>query len=379
MKKIFITLFFLSLPYASFAKTTVCLNMIVKNESAVIEKCLNSVKDLIDYWVIVDTGSTDGTQKLIQNILKKIPGELHEQPWIHFAHNRNQALALAKEKGDYLLFVDADEILLFEKNFSLPSLDKDVYYIPVRQLNAADIKRVALVKSCLNWQWKGVLHEVIESNMAKTSALLLGVTNICNSQKGARAQDPLTRIKDAEILIQGLKEEPENSRYAYYAGISYLAADEYALAQKYFQLRISMPSEDSQETYSAIYHLGIAQEKGGLIESAIDTYMRAYYFRQTRAEPLLRAAILYRKKGNILLGYLLSQFSLSIPYPVSDNCIEYMAYDHAILIEYANCALLLGKFKEGLQACNQLLGNPKLPEEFKERVIANRELAKNNL
>ena len=46
-------------------KPSVCLNMIVKNESQIITRCLDSVKDLIDYWVISDTGSTDGTQQLI--------------------------------------------------------------------------------------------------------------------------------------------------------------------------------------------------------------------------------------------------------------------------------------------------------------------------
>jgi len=67
---------------------TICLNMIVKNEGLVIEKWPGLVETLIDYWVIVDTGSTDGTQKVIKNFLKDVPGELHERPWINFAHNR---------------------------------------------------------------------------------------------------------------------------------------------------------------------------------------------------------------------------------------------------------------------------------------------------
>ena len=50
----------------NMTKKTVCLNMIVKNESKVVERCLDSVKSLIDYWVIVDTGSDDGTQKVIR-------------------------------------------------------------------------------------------------------------------------------------------------------------------------------------------------------------------------------------------------------------------------------------------------------------------------
>jgi len=42
---------------------TICLTMIVKNEAQVIRRCIDSVRRFISYWVIVDTGSTDGTQE----------------------------------------------------------------------------------------------------------------------------------------------------------------------------------------------------------------------------------------------------------------------------------------------------------------------------
>src|SRR2546428_69578 len=73
-------------------KHKICLNMIVKNESHVITRCLGSVLPLIDYWVIVDTGSDDGTQKIIKDFMqeKGVSGELHERPWINFSHNRNE-------------------------------------------------------------------------------------------------------------------------------------------------------------------------------------------------------------------------------------------------------------------------------------------------
>ena len=69
-KNIYILLLFIS----TFAfgnevtKSKICLNMIVKDESRVIRRCLESVKPLIDYWVIVDTGSTDGTQEIIKAV-----------------------------------------------------------------------------------------------------------------------------------------------------------------------------------------------------------------------------------------------------------------------------------------------------------------------
>ena len=71
MKKIkllsFFILFFLF--FKVNATPTICLNMIVKNESRVIKRCLESVKGFIDYWVIVDTGSEDGTQDMIKKII----------------------------------------------------------------------------------------------------------------------------------------------------------------------------------------------------------------------------------------------------------------------------------------------------------------------
>src|SRR3990167_6567765 len=85
----------LSLHAAAGVRSNVCLNMIVKNEAHVIERCLESVLPLIDSWVILDTGSTDGTQDVIRNFFAQrgIPGELFESPWVNFAHNRNQGLS----------------------------------------------------------------------------------------------------------------------------------------------------------------------------------------------------------------------------------------------------------------------------------------------
>ena len=102
----------------------ICLSMIVKNEASVIRRCLESVRPLIDYWIIVDTGSVDGTQDIIREFFQDIPGELHERPWVDFAHNRSEALALARNHGDYSLIIDADDVLELPPGFRLPFLKK---------------------------------------------------------------------------------------------------------------------------------------------------------------------------------------------------------------------------------------------------------------
>src|SRR5215213_7690285 len=113
------------------SKQTVCLNMIVRNECRVIERCLNSVRRFIDHWVIVDTGSTDGTQQIIQRCMQGVPGGLVERPWIDFAHNRSEALELARGKSDYVFVIDADEELSLAPDFSRPHLTHDAYYLKI--------------------------------------------------------------------------------------------------------------------------------------------------------------------------------------------------------------------------------------------------------
>ena len=91
--------------------------MIVKNEAHVIERCLKSLLPHISHWVICDTGSTDGTQEKIKELLKDVPGELYEDPWVHFAHNRTLAIQRAKGKGDYHLMMDSPAL-----NAGIPSV-----------------------------------------------------------------------------------------------------------------------------------------------------------------------------------------------------------------------------------------------------------------
>ena len=60
---------------------TICLNMIVKDEAHVIRRCLDSVRPLIDTWCILDTGSSDGSQELIRQHLRDLPGQLRQSAW----------------------------------------------------------------------------------------------------------------------------------------------------------------------------------------------------------------------------------------------------------------------------------------------------------
>ena len=92
---------------------TLCLNMIVKNESKIITRLFDSVVTIIDSYCICDTGSTDDTVQIIRDYFSKknIPGLIIFEPFKHFCHNRNFALHSALGLSDYILVMDADMTL----------------------------------------------------------------------------------------------------------------------------------------------------------------------------------------------------------------------------------------------------------------------------
>ena len=195
---------------------TICLTMIVKNEIKLIERCLNSVKDSIHYWIICDTGSTDGTQDFIKNYFKEnnIQGELYETPWKNFGYNRTLAFEKSKNKADYYLVIDADDIL--KGNKIVIEDDKyDSYYIQIKY-NTLSFKRKQLFNSKYNWRYIGILHEYAE---CEKKDIKIGEIKNCYIEahtEGSRSKQKDKYKKDAEILLEGIKNEPNNVRYHFY-------------------------------------------------------------------------------------------------------------------------------------------------------------------
>jgi glycosyltransferase involved in cell wall biosynthesis len=350
----------------------VCLNMIVKNETPVIRRCLESVKPLIDYWVIVDTGSTDGTQEMIQEYMRDIPGELHERPWVNFEENRNEALDLAYGKSEYLLFIDADDILQFSADYRLPPLDKECYYIKI-DYGWTTYSRIQLIRNSLKWRWVGVVHEALvgpASNDAHLEGIIMKIIG-----GGDRSHDPKKYLRDAALLEKALESNPNDTRNTFYLAQSYKDAGMNEMAMKVYQRRAEQGGWD-EEVFWSLYQIALIQESLEMPEEMVTHgYQRAYDYRPIRAEPLYHLSNYYRLRGNYLLGYLFAAYGLDLEVPKDVLFVEKWVYDFGLLLEYSISSYWIGRYDESIRACGELLCMPDLPQNVRECTQRNLQFA----
>lgn len=148
---------------------TISLCMIVKNEEAVLARCLSSYKEVVDEIIVIDTGSTDNTKE----IASKYADFVYDFAWTgNFSDARNYSFSKATK--DYIFCADADEVLdvvnkerfLRLKQTLLPEIDiVQMYY--VNQLSYNTIYnfdreyRPKLYKRIREFTWEGSIHEAV--------------------------------------------------------------------------------------------------------------------------------------------------------------------------------------------------------------------------
>jgi glycosyltransferase involved in cell wall biosynthesis len=184
-----------------------CLSMIVRDEARNIGACLASVRPWIDSWAIVDTGSKDGTQKIILDTLGDLPGGLLEQDWSDFATARNNALELARMSGaDYALIIDADQRLVSGAQPPLPEFSADLAMAQCTFNGAYHYWREFLVKLDSPATWYRKIHETIvgHRNFTKIND---GLVIFCRND-GCRRRDPEWKQREIALLEQCRAEQP---------------------------------------------------------------------------------------------------------------------------------------------------------------------------
>ncbi|MFJ1866660.1 glycosyltransferase [Streptomyces sp. NPDC088097] len=355
-------------------KPTICLCMIVKNESAVIERCLKSVRGLIDTWVISDTGSTDGTQQLIRSALKGIPGELHEEPWQDFGHNRSLNLGHALGKADYLLLLDADLVLL--RTGPLPPLSADSYML--RHEGATEYRIKRLVRADLPWRYEGVTHEYLtcdrrdENDRQPGLQENLDALSIEDYADGGSRHDKFER--DARLLGAELQRDPSNARTVFYLAQTMRDLGDAAASIKLYERRATMGGWE-EEVYYALLQAGILYGESGNWPAAMDAFSRAWDARPDRLEACYELASRLRLLGRHHSAHAVTAAVLGRPAPEDLLFVQPWVYRWGLLFEHSITAYWTGNMATSIKACDRLLAMPELPESYRRQTEANRGFA----
>ncbi|MGW4160478.1 glycosyltransferase [Streptomyces sp. NPDC004788] len=343
--------------------------MIVKNEAAVIERCLTSVRHLVDTWVVSDTGSTDGTQDLVRAALAGIPGELREEPWVDFGHNRSRNIARARGRADYLLLLDADHVL--RQDGPLTALTADAYLLRHRGALEYRIKR--LVRGDLPWRYEGVTHEYLTADRDHVQRNLDALVIEDHADGGSR-HDKFER--DARLLSADLARDPDNSRTVFYLAQTLRdMGGRGPEAAALYERRAAMGGW-GEEVYYALLQAGILAAEAGDWPTAQDTLVRAWESRPQRLEACYELTSRLRKASHHHTAHAIVSAVLDRPQPADDVLfLQPWVYRWGLLFEYSITAYWVGDHAASLAACDRLLAMPDLPAAYREQVRANREFA----
>lgn len=234
---------------------TICLNMIVKNESKIITRLLDSVVSIIDCYCICDTGSTDNTIQIIDSYFldKNIVGKIIHEPFINFEHNRNYALKACLGMSDYVLLLDADMELVISSSFSKSRLDKDYYNILQGNENFY-YENTRLIRNSKQYKYVGVTHEFLDIprdfygiSLEKKEIFIYDLGDGgCKNNKTER---------DIRLLEGAVKDEPNNSRYYFYLANSYRDCKMYIEAIDNYKKVLGLNGW-TQEQYCSCLYIG---------------------------------------------------------------------------------------------------------------------------
>ena len=292
----------------------ICLNMIVKNESQIIQRVLNSVVGFADEYCICDTGSTDDTVQLIEQF-EGLKGRIYQEPFVNFEVSRTNALIEAqKTDADYILLMDADMVLQVEPKFDKASLVAPVYTLFQETGNGLKYANVRLVRGDVkNCRYIGVTHEYFDSAGFPTGEIKSGIS-IRDIGDGGCKSDKFER--DICLLLKGLVDNPKNERYMFYLANSYFDIQQFDNAIQCYTKRVEMGGWD-EEVYFSLYRLTLCYKGLKMEDEFLNTALKAWRYRPTRAESVYEAMLFYQEKQNHKM--VVAVYTLIKDLPVSED------------------------------------------------------------
>lgn len=335
----------------------IVLILMVRNESKILERCLQSVEGVVDAFCVHDTGSTDTTVEIAKEFMKTRKGCVTESVWQNFGHNRTLSFQAARDyvrdvlkwklEETYGLLLDAD-MVFFSGTLRQQPLT-EVGYSIVQKNGNLEYPNCRLVRLDYEWVCRGVTHEYWDGT---TKGLSKAVCYIDDRNDGGCKSDKFER--DARLLEDGLAKEPDNARYMFYLAQTYHSLGRWEDSKTMYKKRFKAGGWFEEQWYS-LYMMAqcyLSLKDPIKFEACMQ---KAYEFRPQRAESLYKLAKYFREKGENYKAYHYIQKGKSIPFPTDSLFIEKDVYDGLFDYESTICMYYTGGKSQGLRASMEYL------------------------
>ena len=359
----------------------VILTQIMKDESHVAKRMLDSVKAIVDGICIIDTGSTDNSIEIVKQwgIDNNIETYVFERPFDDFENSRNYSFEKAREvflsKRDghtyYNFWLDFDEVLQIEPTFNKQNIDKEFYMFNTF-IGEMKYTRNEMARLDKPYVWYGPVHEYILPIEGALSGLMEGLSVKVFMDGGSWKTNTAEKYrKHAAIYDAYLNNKNRDPRWIFYAGQSYADSanvpdnrpeneERMRRSIKYFRERLTLGGYEEERFYS---QWRIASLMAVLEEpwaKVLQEFLKAHAMDPLRAEPLKSIVDYYMMNGEWNLAYLYSSFARKMyhaknPYPTRLLFVNENLYNWEILNGHIATCLNTGRKDEAAANYRELL------------------------
>lgn len=374
------------------SRPTICFATMCKNEEHCIQDTLESVYKYIDYWVVSDTGSTDKTREIVETFFKEkgIPGELHKDEWVGFDVNKTLLFKHCYKKSDYILHLDADDLIQGYFSFTNEDAGKLQYQCWAKRGENSIFKYKVSVMfyNQVHWKFCGVAHTTIRC-LDDATAEYSGMGSLTHKNfimisrdTGNRSSDPEKYYKDAlkltEQFFNTLIDDPDglNNRSVFYTAQSYHDCSDFKNSAKWYSLYLRLKDTWAEEVFESHLKLGnIFQMLGTYSFEKIEKeYLIAMNMFPDRAEPYFYLGKFYNHQKEWSKAYDILSKASEIQLVNAKKkymlFINERAYEKYLFDELSVSCFWLGKYQEGKAILEKIINDSDFAEH-KERLLKN--------
>lgn len=340
------------------------LSMITKNAGEILRRCLKENKKHIDYWAILDTGSTDNTKEIIREELKDIPGTLFESEFQDFSQARNKALELSLKHCKYTIILDDSyELIGGEKLRELLQNSKNpCFSIRIGNLQNNFLQNEYLsnriIKTSENLRYKYRVHEQIDISKKQIQEINDPDIFINDIETMEHKNRSVARyIKDIKLLLQDHENYPNNPRIIYYLARTYYNMENYNESLKFYNLLKKLNNIDDEYYFSADYESAcIKYIQNDDIDAFKTNLVKLINIYTKRCEPVYKLAVVYKdeqqlEEADAILKNIIMKPKPKLLYTILESDI----YDYFIPYLYIDTKLQLGNMENVMPLLQKLL------------------------